>query len=225
MPGAARGSAVRRGEQRRFGRAHAMVTAPIGASGCPMARQYAEPADVFAWCGGAVLLRSDYLADVGLLDERFFLYYEDTDLSWRGRARGWRYRFVPGRHRPPRSRRHDRRGLGVVRVLHRAQSPAHAAEERAGADGAQRGRRLSRARPTTRHGATSAVRSRRVGARTRSRCRGACAPSPDSPAWRRACCATVGACDLDSELTTMCCSASSPRSEERGDRRVVWRGP
>ena len=54
-----------------------------------------EPVDVFAWCGGAVLLRPEYLADVGLFDERFFLYYEDTDLGWRGRARGWRYRTVP----------------------------------------------------------------------------------------------------------------------------------
>jgi GT2 family glycosyltransferase len=54
-----------------------------------------EPVDVFAWSGGAVLLRPAYLADVGLFDERFFLYYEDIDLSWRGRARGWRYRLVP----------------------------------------------------------------------------------------------------------------------------------
>ena len=53
------------------------------------------PADVFAWCGGSVLFRPSYLADVGLFDERFFLYYEDTDLSWRGAARGWRYRYVP----------------------------------------------------------------------------------------------------------------------------------
>jgi GT2 family glycosyltransferase len=58
--------------------------------------QYDRPAEVFAWCGGSVLFRSEYLADVGLFDERFFLYYEDTDLSWRGRRRGWRYRYVPG---------------------------------------------------------------------------------------------------------------------------------
>jgi GT2 family glycosyltransferase len=56
---------------------------------------YDDPCDVFAWCGGAVLLRPAYLADVGLFDEGFFLYYEDTDLSWRGQARGWRYRYVP----------------------------------------------------------------------------------------------------------------------------------
>jgi GT2 family glycosyltransferase len=57
--------------------------------------QYDSPAEVFAWCGGSVLFRPGYLADVGLFDERFFLYYEDTDLSWRGRTRGWRYRYVP----------------------------------------------------------------------------------------------------------------------------------
>jgi GT2 family glycosyltransferase len=56
---------------------------------------YGDPIDLFGWCGAAVLLRPAYLADVGLFDESFFLYYEDTDLSWRGQLRGWRYRFVP----------------------------------------------------------------------------------------------------------------------------------
>jgi len=58
--------------------------------------QFDEPAEVFAWCGGGVLLRKEYLEAIGLFDERFFLYYEDTDMAWRGRARGWRYRYVPG---------------------------------------------------------------------------------------------------------------------------------
>ena len=57
--------------------------------------QYDDAQDVFAWCGAGVLFRPDYLDDVGLLDERFFMYYEDTDMAWRGRARGWRYRYVP----------------------------------------------------------------------------------------------------------------------------------
>ena len=57
--------------------------------------QFEEPAEVFNWCGGAVLLRAAYLADVGVLDDRFFLYYEDTDLSWRGQQLGWRYAYVP----------------------------------------------------------------------------------------------------------------------------------
>jgi GT2 family glycosyltransferase len=69
--------------------------------------QHDRPTEVFAWCGGGVLFRPEYLRDVGLFDERFFLYYEDTDLSWRGRARGWRYRTVP---------------TSVIRHLHAASS-------------------------------------------------------------------------------------------------------
>lgn len=51
--------------------------------------------DVFAWCGAAALLRREYVDDVGAMDERLFLYYEDFELAWRGRSRGWRYRYVP----------------------------------------------------------------------------------------------------------------------------------
>ncbi len=57
--------------------------------------QWDEPDDVFAWCGAAVLLRREYLEDTGLLDERLFLYYEDFELAWRGRDRGWSYRYEP----------------------------------------------------------------------------------------------------------------------------------
>jgi GT2 family glycosyltransferase len=57
--------------------------------------QYDQSQDVFAWSGAAVLLASAYLDDVGLFDERLFLYYEDLELAWRGRQRGWKYRFVP----------------------------------------------------------------------------------------------------------------------------------
>ncbi|MDZ7675219.1 MAG: glycosyltransferase family 2 protein [Acidimicrobiales bacterium] len=63
--------------------------------GEPDGPPYDESAEVFGWTGGGVLLRADYLRDVGLFDDLFFLYYEDVDLSWRGRARGWRYRYVP----------------------------------------------------------------------------------------------------------------------------------
>ena len=68
--------------------------------------QFEQAVEVFAWCGGAVLLRREYLDAVGLFDERLFLYYEDTDLSWRGRLRGWRYVYVPTalvRHRHAQS--------------------------------------------------------------------------------------------------------------------------
>lgn len=61
----------------------------------PDAPEWRRPAEVFSWCGGGVALRAAMLAEVGLFDERFFLYYEDTDLAWRGRLRGWRYRTCP----------------------------------------------------------------------------------------------------------------------------------
>lgn len=57
--------------------------------------QYDDAADVDAWCGAAVLLSRAYLDDVGLFDDRLFLYYEDVDLSLRGRTRGWRSRTAP----------------------------------------------------------------------------------------------------------------------------------
>lgn len=53
------------------------------------------PAEVGTWCGAAVLLRSSMLKDIGLFDDAFFLYYEDTDLAVRGRERGWRFVTEP----------------------------------------------------------------------------------------------------------------------------------
>jgi GT2 family glycosyltransferase len=66
-------------------------------------RGYLEPddgrfdttADVVAWCGAGVLLRTAYLDDVGLFADDLFVYYEDVDVARRGTERGWRYRYVP----------------------------------------------------------------------------------------------------------------------------------
>jgi GT2 family glycosyltransferase len=57
--------------------------------------QYQRPEEVFAFCGGAVLIRTEALRQAGVFDDDFFLYYEDTDLSWRLRALGWRIRYQP----------------------------------------------------------------------------------------------------------------------------------
>ncbi len=75
-----------------------MVADGYGADRGYLARdrgQLDEPEDVFAWCGAAVLLAGAYLDDVGYLDRRLFMYYEDFEHAWRGRVRGWRYRTEP----------------------------------------------------------------------------------------------------------------------------------
>lgn len=50
--------------------------------------------DVFGFYGGAALLRLSAVREVGGMDAGLFLYYEDTDLSWRLRAAGWSVRYV-----------------------------------------------------------------------------------------------------------------------------------
>jgi GT2 family glycosyltransferase len=57
--------------------------------------QFDRQEEVFGGCGAALLLRREMLADVGDFDETFFAYYEDTDLAWRMRLRGWRAIFEP----------------------------------------------------------------------------------------------------------------------------------
>jgi GT2 family glycosyltransferase len=54
-----------------------------------------EPVDVFTCGGTAVAFRSAAGAEAGWFDDDFFLYYEDTDLGWRLRARGWTARYQP----------------------------------------------------------------------------------------------------------------------------------
>lgn len=54
-----------------------------------------EPDTVFGFSGGAALLRRDAVLAVDGFPRRFFLYYEDTDLSWRLRLAGWDIRYEP----------------------------------------------------------------------------------------------------------------------------------
>ncbi len=57
--------------------------------------QYNRVEEVFAACGAGALYRRTMLEDVGLLDEYFFMYYEDTDLAWRARLKGWKIMYTP----------------------------------------------------------------------------------------------------------------------------------
>ena len=61
-----------------------------------LAAQWNTGADLLAFCGGAVILRSAMLAEIGLFRADFFANFEDVDLSLRAVVAGWRIRYAPG---------------------------------------------------------------------------------------------------------------------------------
>ncbi len=58
-------------------------------------RAYARARDCDWVVGSFLLARRDALLAAGLLDERFFLYCEETDLCLRISGAGWRVRYLP----------------------------------------------------------------------------------------------------------------------------------
>ncbi len=56
---------------------------------------FSEPHEVFAVKGGAALFRRSMLESLDFLDPGIFMYYEDADLAWRARRRGWRFWYEP----------------------------------------------------------------------------------------------------------------------------------
>jgi len=54
-----------------------------------------EPKDVDWLMGSCLMLRAEAVAKVGGMDERFFMYYEETDFLRRALAGGYRLLYVP----------------------------------------------------------------------------------------------------------------------------------
>ena len=59
-------------------------------------RDYGNPVSVFGASAGAALYRRTMLDHIGLLDENFFLIFEDVDLSFRAQLAGYPCRYIPG---------------------------------------------------------------------------------------------------------------------------------
>jgi GT2 family glycosyltransferase len=57
--------------------------------------RFADEVEVFGASGAAALWHSSVLHEVGGFDERFFAYYEDVDLSFRARLRGYEIWYAP----------------------------------------------------------------------------------------------------------------------------------
>ncbi|MBI4212900.1 MAG: glycosyltransferase family 2 protein [Chloroflexi bacterium] len=54
-----------------------------------------EEADVDSVVGAFMLVRREVVEQIGLLDERFFMYGEDLDWAYRMKGHGWRIRYNP----------------------------------------------------------------------------------------------------------------------------------
>ncbi len=80
--------------------------------------------DVDALSGACMVIRKAALDEVGLLEEDFFMYYEDTELCFRLKRAGWRVVYWPeaqvrhwGGHSTSQVR--DAMGLEALRSAHR----------------------------------------------------------------------------------------------------------
>lgn len=58
--------------------------------------KFAQQTDVLCPSGSAAMYRRKMLDEVGLFDETFFLYCEDTDLGLRAQRAGWECAYVAG---------------------------------------------------------------------------------------------------------------------------------
>ena len=57
--------------------------------------QYNRIEEIFALSGSSFMMDRRMLEDTGYFDPYFFTYYEDIDLFWRARLRGWKHFFTP----------------------------------------------------------------------------------------------------------------------------------
>ncbi|MDH7480866.1 MAG: glycosyltransferase family 2 protein [Armatimonadota bacterium] len=56
---------------------------------------HSSPREVDWLSGAALMLRREMLDEIGLLDERFFMYCEDVDIAYRAKQKGWKAIYFP----------------------------------------------------------------------------------------------------------------------------------
>jgi GT2 family glycosyltransferase len=67
----------------------------IGRGRLEKGNRYDEETEVFGGSGCACLYRREMLEDIGLYDEDFFAYADDTDLGWRAQLANWKCLYNP----------------------------------------------------------------------------------------------------------------------------------
>jgi len=58
-------------------------------------QEYTEPIEVDSVIGACMMVRRKAIEDVGLLDEDYFLFFEETDWCYRMKKAGWKVYHVP----------------------------------------------------------------------------------------------------------------------------------
>ena len=58
-------------------------------------KQYKKPVEVDSCIGACLMVRKKAMDEVGLLDKRYFFFFEETDWAYRMKQTGWKIYFVP----------------------------------------------------------------------------------------------------------------------------------
>jgi GT2 family glycosyltransferase len=58
-------------------------------------REYKKPVKVDSCIGACLMVRKKAMDEVGLLDKRYFFFFEETDWAYRMKQAGWKIYFVP----------------------------------------------------------------------------------------------------------------------------------
>ncbi len=59
---------------------------------------YHEPIEVDSGIGACLMVRKAAMDDVGLFDERYFFFFEETDWAYAMRQTGWKIYYIPSAH-------------------------------------------------------------------------------------------------------------------------------
>lgn len=57
--------------------------------------QYDRDEEIEDATGAALMVKKEVFEQIGLFDERYFLYYEDTDFAYRARKKGFKIMYLP----------------------------------------------------------------------------------------------------------------------------------
>ena len=58
-------------------------------------REYKKPVEVDSCIGACLMVRKKAMDEAGLLDKRYFFFFEETDWAYRMKQSGWKIYFVP----------------------------------------------------------------------------------------------------------------------------------